>query len=132
MYASYQRVFIYTLPTNISCFREDNLGSTHAALDVQIKGCCLNSMICTSPPPYQKHPLWCFGGPFLTLTFPKRLFVTPELVTQGKKSSMTIKETDFPIMLKPECIRFVHTYWTIESTMDTPASKFTICQIIMD
>jgi hypothetical protein len=45
---------------------------------------------------------------------------------------MTIKETDFPAVLKPECIRFVHTHWTIESTMDTLADKFVIYQIIMD
>jgi uncharacterized membrane protein YjdF len=60
------------------------------------------------------------------------LFVTPELVTQGKEYSMTIKETDFTAMLKHECIRFIHTHWTIESTMNTPTDKFAICQIIMD
>jgi hypothetical protein len=53
-------------------------------------------------------------------------------VTQGKESSMTIKETNFPAMLKPKCIRFGHTHWTIGSTMDTPASEFGICQIIMN
>jgi hypothetical protein len=53
-------------------------------------------------------------------------------VTQGKKSSMTIKETDLPAMLRPECIRFIHAHWTIEATMDTPARKFVICQIIMN
>jgi hypothetical protein len=69
---------------------------------------------------------------FNALAFLKRLFVTPELVTQGKESSMTIQETDFPTMLKPECIRFIHTQWTIELTMETPADEFVICQIIMD
>jgi hypothetical protein len=53
-------------------------------------------------------------------------------MTQGKDSSMIIKEIDFPTMLKPECIRFIRAHWTIESTMDTPASKFAICQIIID
>jgi hypothetical protein len=66
------------------------------------------------------------------LVFLKQLFVTPELVTQGKEFSMTIKETDFPAMLKDECIRVIHIHWAIESTMDTPADKFVICQIIMD
>jgi hypothetical protein len=68
-------------------------------------------------------PSFRFGGPFLT--------VTPELVTQGKESLMTIKESDFPAVLQPECIKVIHTYWTIESTMDTPANKFSICQRIM-
>jgi hypothetical protein len=57
----------------------------------------------------------------------KRLFVTPELVTQGNESSMTMKESDFPAVLQPECIIVIHTYWTVESTMDTPADKFAIC-----
>jgi hypothetical protein len=56
----------------------------------------------------------------------------PELVTQGKESLMTIKETNFSVVLKTEYIRVIHTHWTIESTMDTPAKKFAICQIIMN
>jgi hypothetical protein len=53
--------------------------------------------------------------------------------TQAKESSMTIKEIDFPAVLKHECsIRFIHANWTIESTMDTLADKFAICQIIMN
>jgi hypothetical protein len=52
-------------------------------------------------------------------------------MTQGKKSSLKIKETDFPVLLKPEFIKVIHTQWTIESTMDTPAGEFAICQIIM-
>jgi hypothetical protein len=64
--------------------------------------------------------------------FLKQLFVTPELMTQGKESSITIKESNFPTVLKPECIRVIHTHWTIESIIDTPANEFAICQIIMD
>jgi hypothetical protein len=53
--------------------------------------------------------------------------------TQAKESSMTIKEIDFPAVLKHECsIRFIHANWTIESTMDTLADKFAICQIMMN
>jgi hypothetical protein len=44
------------------------------------------------------------------LAFQKRPFVTPERVTQGKKSSMIIKESDFSVMLQPKCIRVIHTY----------------------
>jgi hypothetical protein len=36
-----------------------NLGSTLATFDVQTKNYCLNSVIHTSLPPYQNHPLWC-------------------------------------------------------------------------
>jgi hypothetical protein len=53
-------------------------------------------------------------------------------VTQGNESLMIIKETDFPVVLKPKCIRFIHTHWTIELTLDTPIDKCAICQIIMD
>jgi hypothetical protein len=53
-------------------------------------------------------------------------------MTQGNESSMRIKEADFPAVLKPECIRVIHTHWTNESTVDTPAGKFTRCQIIID
>jgi hypothetical protein len=35
-------------------------------------------------------------------------------------------------VLKLECFRFILTHWTIESTIDTLAHKFAICQIIMD
>jgi hypothetical protein len=35
-------------------------------------------------------------------------------------------------VLKPGCTRFIHTHWTIESTMDPTVYKFAICQIIMD
>jgi hypothetical protein len=48
---------LYTPPTNVSCFHEDNFGSTPTALDVQTKYCCLNSVIRASPPPHQNHPL---------------------------------------------------------------------------
>jgi hypothetical protein len=34
---------------------------------------------------------------------------------------MTIKESDFIVVLLPKCIR--DTYWTIESTMDTSTEK---------
>jgi hypothetical protein len=79
---------------------------------------------------YSELSLW---WPFSNaLVFLKQLFITPKLVTQGKESSITIKETDFPAVLKPEWIRFIHTHWTIESTMDTLADKFAIWQIIMD
>jgi hypothetical protein len=79
---------------------------------------------------YSELSLW---WPFSNaLAFLKCLFVTSKLVTQGKESSMTIKETDFLAVLKLECIRFVHTLWTIELTMEPPADKFSICQIIMD
>jgi hypothetical protein len=44
---------------NFSSLGDDNLASTPAALDVQTKDCCLNSVICASSPPYQNHPLWC-------------------------------------------------------------------------
>jgi hypothetical protein len=62
----------------------------------------------------------------------KTTLVTPELVTQWKESLMTIKETNFHVMLKPECIRFIRAHWIIEWTMDTLAGEFAICQIIMD
>jgi hypothetical protein len=39
------------------------------------------------------------------LAFQKRPFVTTKHVTHGKESSITIKESDFPIVLHPECIR---------------------------
>jgi hypothetical protein len=29
-------------------------------------------------------------------------------------------------VLQPECIRIIHTYWTIELIMDTPDDKFAI------
>jgi hypothetical protein len=32
--------------------------STPVVLDVQTKGCCLNSVIHPSPPPHPNHPLW--------------------------------------------------------------------------
>jgi hypothetical protein len=60
------------------------------------------------------------------------IFYIPERVTQGKESLMTIKESDFFAVLQPVCIRVIHTYRTIQSTMDTPAGKFIIYQIIMD
>jgi hypothetical protein len=44
---------------NFSCFHEDNLGNTPAALDVQTKDYFSSSVIHASPPPYQNHPLWC-------------------------------------------------------------------------
>jgi hypothetical protein len=42
------RLTLYTTH-NFSCFREDNLGSTLATLDMQTKDCCLNSVIRASP-----------------------------------------------------------------------------------
>jgi hypothetical protein len=66
---------------------------------------------------------WSFSN---GLAFQKRLFVTPEWVTYGKESSITIKESDFPTVLKSECIRVIYTYWTIESIVDTLAGKFAI------
>jgi hypothetical protein len=45
---------------------------------------------------------------------------------------MTIKESDFLTVLQPICIRVIHTYRTIQPTVDTPAGKFAISQIIMD
>jgi hypothetical protein len=45
---------------------------------------------------------------------------------------MIIKERDFLAMLQPKCISVIHTYWTIQSIVDTPTDKFAICQIIMD
>jgi hypothetical protein len=72
---------------------------------------------------------WSFSN---CLAFRKRLSITPERVTQGKESSMTIKESDFLTVLQPVCIRVIHTYRAIQSTVDTPAGKFAISQIIMD
>jgi hypothetical protein len=72
---------------------------------------------------------WLF---YNALAFLKCLIVTPVLVTKGKESSMTIKETDFPTVMKPKCVRFIHAHWALESTMDTLAREFPTCQIILN
>jgi hypothetical protein len=48
------------------------------------------------------------------------------MVIQGTEPSMIIKESDFPFVLQLECIRFVHTYLTVEMTVHTPVNKFAI------
>jgi hypothetical protein len=73
-----------------------------------------------------------FGGSFVAVLPFRNDCVIPKLVIRWKESSMTIKERDFPVMLQPKYIIVIHTYWIIQSTVDTPTGKFVIYQIIMD
>jgi hypothetical protein len=72
---------------------------------------------------------WPFSNDF---AFQKWSSVIHERVIHWKESSMTIKERDFLTVLQPKCISIIHTYWIIQSIMNTPNGKFVICQIIMD
>jgi hypothetical protein len=72
---------------------------------------------------------WPFSNGF---AFQKRSCVIPKHVIRWKESLMTLKERDFLAVLKPKCISVIYTYWTIQSSVDTPIGKFALCKIIRD